>query len=312
MRIFRHIADVPESLKGAVVAIGNFDGVHLGHQALLAEARTYAEERGSPLAVLVFEPCPKEFFHPGAEPFRLTPFRAKARLIAGLGADALFALPFDVEMAHRTAQQFVMNILVDGLDVGCVVVGADFRFGHGRAGDAAVLAYMGEMEGFGTVVFSTVPGPSGEKISSTAIRMALKDGRPDVAARLMGHAFSIEGHVGHGEKRGHKLGYPTANMPLDGYLRPAFGIYAIRASIIEEDRVVSTYDGVANLGIRPMFESAEPLLEAHLFDFSGDLYGRHLAVDLVAYLRPEARFATLDELRAQIGRDIQAAKAALR
>lgn len=312
MRIFRHIADVPEALKGAVVAVGNFDGVHLGHQALIAEARAYAAERGAPLAVLVFEPCPKEFFRPGAEPFRLTPFRAKARLIAGLGADALFALPFDAEMAHRTAQQFVMDILVAGLDVGCVIVGADFRFGHGRAGDTAVLAYMGEMEGFGTVIFPTIPGPSGEKVSSTGIRTALKEGRPDIAARLMGHPFSIEGHVGHGDKRGHKLGYPTANMPLDGYLRPAYGIYAVRASILEEDRVVSTYGGVANLGIRPMFESAEPLLEAHLFDYSGDLYGRHLAVDLIDYLRPEAKFATIDELKSQIERDIEAARAALR
>ncbi|MDE2181468.1 MAG: bifunctional riboflavin kinase/FAD synthetase [Alphaproteobacteria bacterium] len=308
MKIFRHIADVPESFKGAVVAIGNFDGVHRGHRALIEEARRNAVERGAPLAVLVFEPCPKEFFRPGAEPFRLTPFRAKARLIASLDADALFALPFDDAMAHRSAQEFVLEVLVGGLDVGCVVVGSDFRFGHGRAGNASVLSYMGEMEGFGVVILPTVPGTSGDKISSTAIRTALKEGRPEEAARQLGHPFTIEGHVEHGDRRGHTLGFPTANMQIDGYIRPALGIYAVRASILENEKVVSTYDGVANLGIRPMFESPVPLIEAHLFDFSGDLYGKHMAVELHAYIRPEAKFASIDELKAQMSKDAATAR----
>jgi riboflavin kinase/FMN adenylyltransferase len=311
MRIFRHIADVPEAYKGAVVAIGNFDGVHLGHQALIGAARRLADERGAPLAVLVFEPHPQEFFRPGDEPFRLTPFRIKTHLIAGLGVDAMFALAFDAELAHKSAQDFVLDILVNGLGAGCVLVGRDFQFGKGRTGDIAVLSYMGEMEGFGVVVCDPVAAGAGGKISSTAIRTALKSGKPEEAARLLGHPFAVEGRVEPGERRGHALGFPTANMRLDGHLRPAYGIYAVRVAVLEEDKVVSRHDGVANLGIRPMFESAEPLLEAHLFDFSGDIYGKHLSVELIAYLRPEAKFAGVEELKLQIKKDCNAARAVL-
>ena len=312
MRIFRHIADVTEAYKGAIVAIGNFDGVHLGHQALIGEAAVHAAERNAPLAVLVFEPHPQEFFRPGAEPFRLTPFRAKTHLIAGLGVDAMFALAFDAEMAHRSAQDFALDILVKGLEVGCVVVGSEFQFGKGRAGDAAVLSYMGEMEGFGVVVFDPLTAGGSGKISSTGIRQALQAGKPEEAARLLGHPYTIEGRVEVGDGRGRQIGFPTANIHLDGYMRPAFGIYAVRVSLLEDDKVVSRYDGVANLGIRPMFVSPEPLLEAHLFDFSGDLYGKHLVVELVSYLRPEAKFAGIEELKAQIAKDIEQAKTALR
>jgi riboflavin kinase/FMN adenylyltransferase len=311
MRIFRHIADVPEAYKGAVVAVGNFDGVHLGHQALIGAAHGLAAERGAPLAVLVFEPHPQEFFRPGDEPFRLTPFRIKAHLIAELGVDAMFALAFDAELAHKSAQDFVLDILVDGLGVGCVVVGRDFQFGKGRTGDVAVLAYMGEMEGFGVVAFDAVVTGDGNKISSTGIRRALKSGKPEEAARLLGHSFAVEGRVEPGDRRGRALGFPTANLRLDGHMRPAYGIYAVRVAVMEEDRVVSRHDGVANLGIRPMYESAEPLLEAHLFDFSGDLYGKHLSVELIAYLRPEAKFAGVEELKIQMGKDCEAARAAL-
>jgi riboflavin kinase/FMN adenylyltransferase len=312
VRIFRHIADVPEAFKGAVVAVGNFDGVHRGHQVLLGEAARLAEARAAPFAVLVFEPCPQEFFRPGAEPFRLTPFRAKARALAEQGADTLYALAFDAEMAHRSAQDFVLDVLVDGLGAGCVVVGADFRFGRGRAGDAAVLSYMGEMEGFGTSIVAPVSAGGEEKISSTAIRQALKLGKPEEAARLLGRPFAIEGRVEHGEKRGAGLGFPTANLHLDGYLRPAFGVYAVRVTLFENERAVSRHDGVANLGTRPMFESGEPLLEAYLFDFAGDLYGKHLAVELIARLRPEAKFPDLESLKAQMAQDAEAARAALK
>ncbi|MGA7674424.1 MAG: bifunctional riboflavin kinase/FAD synthetase [Rhizomicrobium sp.] len=311
MKIFRHLSDVPESYKGAIVAVGNFDGVHLGHQALIAEAGRHAAERSAPLAVLVFEPCPQEFFRPGAEPFRLTPFRAKTHLIAALGVDAMFALAFDAEMANRSPQDFILDVLVKGLSAGCVVVGADFCFGKGRTGNAAVLSYMGEMEGFGVVVFDPVTGGDGEKISSTAVRTALKQGRPEDAARLLGHPFAMDGRVERGDGRGRVLGFPTANLQLDGYMRPAFGIYAVRVAVLEDDKVVSRHEGVANLGIRPMYRSAEPLLEAHLFDFSGDLYGKHLSVELLAYLRPEAKFAGVEELKVQIGKDCDAARAAL-
>jgi riboflavin kinase/FMN adenylyltransferase len=308
MRIFRHIADVPDAYKGAVVAIGNFDGVHLGHQALISHAHRLADERNAPLAVLVFEPCPREFFRPGGEPFRLTPFRAKSHLIAALDVDCMYALAFDAEMARRTAQEFVVDVLIKGLEVGCVAVGSDFRFGHGRAGDATGLSYLGAMEGFGVSVLGTVGGGAGEKISSTAIRTALQSGKPEEAMRQLGHPFAIEGRVEHGDKRGVTLGYPTANLHLDGYMRPAFGIYAVRASVLEDDLVVARYDGVANLGIRPMYERAEPMLETHLFDFGGDLYGKHLSVDVIAYLRPEAKFASVDDLTAQIAKDVARAK----
>ena len=312
MRIFRHLDDVPEALKGAIVAVGNFDGVHRGHQALIAEARRIALERHAPLGVLAFEPHPQEFFHPNSACFRLTPFRTKARLIAEQGVDAMYALAFDGEMAARSAQDFILDILVAGLAVGQVVVGPDFRFGKGRSGDTAVLGYMGEMEGFGVSLVDPVIDQAHGKISSTRIREALKGGKPEEAARLLGHAWTIEAHVEHGDKRGRTIGFPTANTRLDGYLEPAFGVYAVRAAVLEGDKIVSRHEGVANLGIRPMFETQTPLLETHLFDFAGDLYGRHLAVELVAHLRPEAKFASLDELKAQIARDVEVARAVLK
>ncbi|MEI9889030.1 MAG: bifunctional riboflavin kinase/FAD synthetase [Rhizomicrobium sp.] len=310
--MFRHYRDVPDAYKGAVVAVGNFDGVHLGHQALIGAARDMARERGAPLGVLAFEPHPQEFFRPSSQSFRLTPFRAKARLIAELGADILYALAFDAEMATKTAQDFVAEVLVDALAIGAVVVGADFQFGKGRAGNVTLLAYMGEMEGFGVTVFEPIIAHGHDKVSSTEIREALKAGRPEVAARLLGHFWSVEARVEHGDKRGRTIGFPTANMKLTDCLLPAFGIYAVRAKIVEDDKVVSTHDGVANFGIRPMYEIDTPLLETYLFDFAGDLYGKHMAVEFVAYLRPEMKLDGLEALKAQIALDSEAAKIALR
>jgi len=312
MRIFRHYNDVPDSFKGGVVAIGNFDGVHLGHQALMREARRLASERHALFGVLAFEPHPQEFFQPGAECFRLTPFRPKARLVAEQGADAMFALSFDAEMAAKTAQDFIMEVLIEGLGAGTVVVGADFRFGKGRAGNTAVLAYMGEIEGLGVTVFPPVEDERHGKISSSRLRAALKAGRPEEAAQLLGHFWTVESRVEHGDKRGRTIGVPTANMRLDGYLKPAFGVYAVRATVMEDDKAAGCYDGVANFGIRPMFAVPTPLLESFLFDFSGDLYGKHLAVELVAYLRPEANLSGLDVLKAQIVADMHRAREILK
>jgi len=317
LRIFRHFEDVPPALKGAVVAIGNFDGVHRGHRALIAEAKIQAEARRSPLAVLSFEPHPQEYFKAlhqqsgltpaGPESFRLTPLRAKSRLLSDLGVDALFALTFDGDMARRTPQDFVVNVLVNGLGISGAVVGHDFEFGQKRAGNLATLAYMGEMEGFTVTAFDTVTASGDEKISSTLIRQMLKQARPEEAARLLGRFWAVEARVEHGDARGREMGFPTANMHLGHCLAPAYGVYAVRVNILEGDRAVARHDGVANFGIRPMYQVNVPLMETHLFDFDGDLYGKYLSVELIQYIRPEAKFPSQEALIAQIAAD--AAKA---
>ena len=304
---------MPLGLRGAVVAIGNFDGVHRGHRALIAEAKIQAEARKAPLAVLSFEPHPQEYFRAlrqeGVDPesFRLTPLRAKARLLTDLGVDALVALPFDADMARRSPQEFVQTVLLDGLGISGAVVGHDFEFGKDRAGNLAALSYMGEMEGFSVTAFDTVTASGDEKISSTLIRQLMKAAKPEEAARLLGHWWAVEARVEHGDARGRTMGFPTANMHLGHCLAPAFGVYAVRVSILDNDKVVSRHDGVANFGIRPMYQVNVPLMETHLFDFDGDLYGKYLSVELVRWIRAEAKFANLEALIAQIAED--AAKA---
>jgi len=231
----------------------------------------------------------------------------KARLVSELGVDALFALPFDAEMASRSAPAFVHDVLVEGLGASAVVVGPDFEFGKGRSGNLSTLAYMGEMEGFGVCVFDMVT-TEGAKISSTRIREALLAAKPEEAASLLGRWWAIEARVEHGDKRGRTMGFPTANMHLGHCLAPAFGVYAVRVTIMDNEKPVSRHDGVANFGIRPMYQTQVPLMEAHLFDFDGDLYGKHLMVELIAYIRPEAKFADLDALVVQIGLDAQKAR----
>ncbi len=311
MRIFRHYVDVPDAVQRAVVAVGNFDGVHLGHQALFARARQIARARGVPFAVMAFEPHPQEFFRPSPQSFRLTPFRTKARLVAEAGTDAMFVLPFDAALAAKSAQDFIRDILIDALQVSCVVVGADFQFGKGRAGNTEILSAAGAEAGFGVEIFGAVTGSDGEKISSSRIRTALRAGRPEEAARMLGRYWGVEARVDQGDGRGHAIGYPTANMHLVDTLLPAFGIYAVRAAVLENEKPLSRHEGVASFGLRPMFATAEPLLETHLFDFDGDLYGRHLQVDFVAWLRPELKLNGLAALTAQIALDCKTARAAL-
>jgi riboflavin kinase/FMN adenylyltransferase len=313
MRIFRHFDDVPEVAKGAVVAIGNFDGVHKGHQALIAQALGEARARGLPLAVLAFEPHPQEFFKPRPDSIRLTPLRMKARLLAELGVDVLFALPFDASMAGRTAPVFVEDVLVRGLGAKGVVVGPDFEFGKGRGGNLQTLREMGAAQGFSVTCFEMVTTPQssdhkGAKISSTRIREALAAAKPEEAAKLLGRWWAVEARVEHGDGRGRTLGFPTANMHLGHCFAPAFGVYAVRVTIMDNDREVSRHDGVANFGTRPMYQTVVPLMEAHLFDFDADLYGQYLMVELIAYIRPEAKFDGVPALVVQIGRDAARAR----
>ncbi len=300
MRILHHYRNVSVEARGTVAALGNFDGVHLGHRALLDETKRIAQQTNRAFAAFVFEPYPREFFRPDGKSFRLTPFRAKARLLEECGVDILFVLPFDRELAGTTSEDFVLDILVRELGVRHVVVGEDFRYGKSRAGDATVLSYMGEMEGFGVTIFPHLNDGAGAKISSSRIRIALEEGRPDEAARLLGHWWGVEGHVTEGDKRGRTLGFPTANVTLEGTLEPAFGVYAVRAFIGGSGLA---HDGVANFGRRPTFGGTAPRLETHLLDFVGDLYGQLLRVELVSFLRPEQKFSGLEALKAQLVSD---------
>lgn len=310
MRVFRHHTGLPESARSAVVAIGNFDGIHRGHQAIVAEAGRIAKDERAPLAVLTFEPHPRSFFRADLPPFRLTPFRIKARLIESLGVDELFVLSFDDALSKLPAERFVDDVLVRGLGIRHAVVGDNFAFGHKRGGNATLLTALGARTGFTVTCMTRVRGPAEEIYSSTRIRDYLQAGDPTRAALLLGRYWEIEGRVQPGDQRGRTLGYPTANLGIDGFLEPARGVYAVRAGI-ERGRDVEWHDGVANLGIRPMFEAKTPLLEVHLFDFSGDIYGQHLRVALVDHLRPEMKFDSIEALIAQMDADSKRARVIL-
>ncbi|MBT5413144.1 MAG: bifunctional riboflavin kinase/FAD synthetase, partial [Rhodospirillaceae bacterium] len=310
MRLFRHYTDLPDDARGAVVAIGNFDGIHRGHQAIIGEAGRVAQAGGRRLAVLTFEPHPRQVFQPGAPPYRLTPLRIKTRNIEELGVDDLFVLHFDEALAAIGAEDFVMEVLVRGLAASHVVVGYNFSFGHRRLGNVELLQAMASREGFGLTSVSPVESPEGITFSSTVIRDLLQRGEPGRATALLGRFWEIEGRVEGGDKRGRTIGFPTANVPLGEYIVPAHGVYAVRAGV---DRGAETvwYDGAANLGRRPTVDGRSVTLEVHLFDFDGDLYGEHLRVAMVERLRAEKKFDGLDALKAQIARDCEAARAIL-
>ncbi len=309
MRIFRH-DNVGAADRGAVVAIGNFDGVHLGHRQVIERAGARAKAAAAPHAVLTFEPHPRSVLHPDALPFRLTPFRTKSRLIEALDVDLLFTVHFDQAFAQQSAEDFVERVLVQGLGARHVVVGYDFVFGHHRRGTPALLAEEGRRLGFAVTIIDPVATPGGPVYSSTRIREHLAQGRPREAAALLGRFWEVEGRVERGDERGRTIGFPTANLRLEDYLRPAAGVYAVRAGIEAEGRV-EWHDGVANFGRRPTVGGSDLRLEVHLFDFAGDLYGRHLRVELVDYLRPEQKFAGLDALKAQIAADARRAREVL-
>lgn len=293
-------------LAGGIVALGNFDGFHLGHQAVVGAAVARARAEGRPALVATFDPHPIRYFKPDAAPFRLTTLDQRERLFAAAGADAMLVFRFDAELAALSARAFVEERLLGRLRVGGVVTGEDFTFGRGRSGDIATLREWGRVLGFSTDAVAPV-SLDGETISSSRIRTALVAGDPRTAARLLTRPFTIEGRVQHGDKLGRTIGYPTANLDMGQYLRPAYGIYAVRGHL-SDGRVLN---GAANLGIRPSFDPPKELLEPYFFDFAEGLYGQALSVELVEYLRPEAKFDTLDALVAQMDADCARARALL-
>jgi len=304
LRIIRHPSSGAKHQRGAVLAMGNFDGLHKGHAALIGQARSLAEARGAPVAVLTFEPHPRNVFMPGSEPFRLTPFRVKEREIARLGVDFLFIQHFDRAFAEKSAESFIQDVMVEAIGISHIVVGHDCTFGNKRRGTPALLREVGDKFGFGVSVIDPVRG-GGAVYSSTHIRELLKDGKPREAAAQLGRFWEIDGRVALGDQRGRTIGFPTANIGLGEYLRPAFGVYAVRVSGDGPDDPLSqeTFDGVANIGLRPTVGTLMPRLEAHLFDIDRDLYGRHLRVALVDFIRPERKFSSFDELKSQISAD---------
>ena len=310
MRIYRHYNDLPAHHLGAAIAIGNFDGVHLGHQKVITTAGDVARATGVPWGVLTFEPHPRLVFNRHISPFRLTPFHITARLVEELGADFLIVLHFDMEFSRQTADQFISEILVDHLGVSHMVSGFDFVFGHQRQGDSAYLEARGRDLGFATTSLTKVLDEASGVISSTRVRAMLSEGDPLGATRLLGRPFEIEGRVITGEARGRTIGFPTANLELDTHTTPAIGVYAVRAGL-DEGEETDWHDGVANLGYRPTFDGEGLLLETHLFDFAGDLVGKHLRVRLIGHLRDERKFDGIDDLKAQIVKDSAEARALL-
>jgi len=309
MRIVRDTQFVEEIDRGASAAIGNFDGVHRGHQAVIEITREQAKFLGCPLGVMTFEPHPRQYFAPDAPPFRLMNAEARAHRLEKLGVERLYELNFNSVLSSHTAREFAEDVIVEGLGLRHIVVGEDFCFGKGRSGNAEDLKAFGEELGFGVTIVPIVSDGKGE-FSSTSIRNALSDGRPGDAARMLGHWHRIEGEVIHGEQRGRELGYPTTNMSIDGLHPPKFGVYAVKVEVLDGPHA-GQYDGAASMGVRPMFGVNQPNLETFLFDFKGDLYGARLSVALVEYLRPELKFDSLDALIAQMDADCVKARALL-
>lgn len=301
-RLF-HDQPIPQDLRGAIFALGNFDGFHLGHQAVVGRAVQRGAHERRPVIVATFDPHPVRHFKPDTPPFRLTTLDQRERLFAHAGADAMLIFRFGEALASTTAEEFVSGLLAGRLEAAGVVTGEDFTFGKGRGGNTKILRELGQAHG---IVAETVAPVllDGARISSASIREALKSGDPGTATHLLSRPFAIEGQVIHGDKRGRELGWPTANLELGNYLRPKYGIYAVRVRLDDG----SEHPGVASLGIRPTFDPPRELLEAALFDVEYDLYGRTIEVALHAYLRPELKFDGLEELRAQMDADAARAR----
>ncbi len=305
MQTHQHWQDIPATARGASVAMGNFDGVHRGHQRVIELAR----KDKAPLGIVCFEPHPREYFAPDSAPFRLMSAETRANRLARIGVEHLYQLPFGQDLSSLSAEAFARDVLAQGLGVRHVVVGADFCFGKGREGTATDLVQLGQSYGFEVTVAPLLA--EGDRVfSSTAIRQALSDGLCQEAADMLGHWHRIDGAVLHGEKRGRTLGYPTANMSISGLHPPRFGVYAVLVDVLDGPHR-GAYQGVASMGVRPMFGQNLPNLETFIFDFSGDLYGSRLSVALVKHLRDEMRFDSLDALITQMDADSARTRAIL-
>ena len=298
-----HEQPMPESLRGAIVALGNFDGFHLGHQAVVNRAITLGFHERRPVIVATFDPHPVRFFKPDVPPFRLTSLDQRERLFAHAGADGMLVFNFGKALATTSAEDFVAEVLAKQLGVAGVVTGTDFTFGRGRKGNADTLRELGRENGIEVESVAAVM-LDGEPVSSSRIREALAAGDTATATHLLTRPFAVEAVVEHGDGRGRGFGYPTANVSLGRYQRPAHGIYAVRVRLDDE----SERPGVASFGVRPTFEEREEFLEAYIFDWDGDLYGRTIEIDLIAWIRPEAKFDSVEALIEQIGKDAAEAR----
>ncbi len=303
MKILHGWKNLADADRGAAVALGNFDGVHLGHQQVIADAAEAAKTLGAPLGVISFEPHARMHFEPDAPPFRLSNAHQLARTVERLGADKLYLLPFGVEMANFTDHDFVSHVLVAGLGVRHVAVGFDITFGKGRSGNPKGMQDFGVEFGFGVSVASSVENRDG-KISSSAAREALRRGHPETASAILGRPFAIEGVVQKGRQLGRTLGFPTANVNLGDYVAPVFGVYATRTRLKDGREM----PGVANIGVNPTTGEVDPRLEVWLFDFDEDIYGETIETDLIAFLRPEEKFGSIALMVDQIRIDARRAR----
>ncbi len=310
MRVIHQHTGLSDANRGAAVAIGNFDGIHRGHQALIGEAARVASDLAALHGILTFAPHPRSYFRPSDAPFQLTPPASKTRHLRTMGVDLMYVLPFDRALAEMAAEKFVSDVLIGGLGAKHLVVGYNFVFGVGRKGDVELLRRIAAGAGVGVTIIEAVKGSDGSAFSSTVIRNCLKEGKPAAAAALLGRCWEIEGSVQTGEQRGRQIGFPTANVDPGEYLHPRVGVYAVWAGVTAGEET-EWHMAVANVGYRPTFDGEGITVEVHIFDFSSDLYGRQLRVALVDFLRPERKFDGIDEIRAQITEDCVKARTVL-
>jgi riboflavin kinase/FMN adenylyltransferase len=306
MKIFRHYNNIPDDHKGAVVVLGNFDGFHKGHQEVVGTAGRIADEMKASLSVICFEPHPRIFFNPTQKEFRLTSFRTKSHLLEDFGVDQFFALAFDMHLCKMDPQDFVLDVLLKEIGALHIVVGYDYVFGAARRGGIDVLGWLSKMEQFGLTVVDKVM--EGDHIySSTNIRETIMQGDVRKTAERLGHWWHVEGHVKKGDQRGRTIGFPTANISIEGYIKPKLGVYAVRVEVMSGPHA-GQYLGVANIGKRPTFDKTEVLLEVHLFDFDADIYEQSVKTEFVDFIRAERKFDGLETLKAQISLDSEKAK----